>query len=183
MPEVRDFLNGWWRDSSFLIVHHDSHFVYWFDWFKYISMHVWMLPMFFFWFSLIIQLNYLRILVFGYAWVHFSFGWLDKHIYIASLLSPTYAIGRYASERMVPTAEQILGARGLRILRPQTSQYVGCRPYCWSSPRSLMTMAALVRHIRFFQAAIVFSLRTVGYGGWSWWQKTTWTTAPNFRLL
>jgi len=27
------------------------------------------------------------------------------NIYIASLLSPTYAIGRYSSERMAPTAE------------------------------------------------------------------------------
>jgi len=39
-------------------------------------------------------------------------------------------------------------------------------------------MAALVRHIRSFRAAIVFSLRIVGYGDWSWWQKTPWTTTP-----
>jgi len=64
------------------------------------------------------------------------------------------------------------------MLRPQTSQYVGCRPYCWPSPRSLITMAALVWHIRSFRSAIVFSSRTVGYGGWSWWQKTPWTTTP-----
>lgn len=43
MPQACDFFNGWWRDSSSLIVYHDSHFVYWFGWFKYISMHVWML--------------------------------------------------------------------------------------------------------------------------------------------
>jgi len=45
-------------------------------------------------------------------------------------VASSYAIGRYASERMVPTAEQLSGARRSRILRPQTSQYVGCRPYC-----------------------------------------------------
>jgi len=80
------------------------------------------------------------------------------------------------SERMAP--EQILGAWGSRILRPQTSQNVGCRPCCWSSPLSLMTMAALVRHIRFYRTSIVFSSRTVGYGGWSWCQKTPWSTTP-----
>jgi len=47
------FFNGWWSDSSSLIVHHDSHFVYWFVWFKCISIHVWMPPMFF-WFSLVL---------------------------------------------------------------------------------------------------------------------------------
>jgi len=44
MPETCDFFNGLWRDSSSLIIHHDSHFVYCFGWFKCISMHVWMLP-------------------------------------------------------------------------------------------------------------------------------------------
>jgi len=34
MPGACDFFNGWWRDSSSLIVHHDSHFVYRFVWFK-----------------------------------------------------------------------------------------------------------------------------------------------------
>jgi len=58
----------------------------------------------------------------------------------------------------------------------QTSQHVGCRPYCWSSSRSLMTMAALVRHIRFFRAATCVLLKDLGYGGWFWWQKTTWST-------
>jgi len=36
----------------------------------------------------------------------------------------------------------------------------------------------VVRHKRSFRAAIVFSSRTVGCGGWSWWQKTPWTTTP-----
>jgi len=34
MPEACDFFNGWWKDSSSLIVHHDSHFIYCFGWFK-----------------------------------------------------------------------------------------------------------------------------------------------------
>jgi len=34
MPKACDFLNGWWRNSPSLIVHHDSHFVYRFVWFK-----------------------------------------------------------------------------------------------------------------------------------------------------
>jgi len=50
-----------------LIVVQDSHFVYLFGWFKYISMHVLMLPMIFFCFSFVIQLYYLRIVVLGYA--------------------------------------------------------------------------------------------------------------------
>jgi len=40
MPEACDFFNGWWRDSSSQIVHHDSHFIYCFGWFKCVSMHV-----------------------------------------------------------------------------------------------------------------------------------------------
>jgi len=107
MPEACDFFNGWWRDSFSLIVYHDSHFVYWFGWFKYISMHVW---------------------------------W------------------------MVPTAEQISGAWRSRLLRPQTSQYVGCRPYCWSYPRSLMKIAALVRN------KIISSCNCVLLKDcWIWW--------------
>jgi len=66
---------------------------------------------------------------------------------------------------MAPTADKFSGAWGSRVLRLQTSQYVRCRPYCWSSPRFLMTTAALVRHIRFFRAAICVLLKD----WWIWW--------------
>jgi len=41
-----------------------------------------------------------------------------------------YVIGHYAFKRMAPTAEQFSGAWESRLLRPHTSQYVGCRPCC-----------------------------------------------------
>jgi len=41
-----------------------------------------------------------------------------------------FTLALVGSERMVPTAEQISGAWRSRTVRPQISQYVGCRPYC-----------------------------------------------------
>jgi len=52
------------------------------------------------------------------------------HNFNLALIGLKYAIGHYASERMTPTAEQFSGAWRSRVLRPQISQYVGCRPYC-----------------------------------------------------
>jgi len=132
----------------------------------------------FFWFSLVIQLYYL-----GY-WS------LVMHEFTLALvgLINTFILHHYFLRRMLWVATplngwllqlnkfQERGDHGYCVHK--TSQYVRCRPYCWSSPRSLMTMAALVQPLRFFRTAIVFSSRTVGYGGWSWWQKTSWTTAP-----
>jgi len=70
---------------------------------------------------------------------------VSTHLYCITTFSDV-CYWSLCSDRMVPTAEQISGAWRSRILRPQTSQYVGCRPYCWSCPRSLITVAALVRH-------------------------------------
>jgi len=91
--------------------------------------------------------------------------WLARltHLYCITTFSDV-CYWSLRSERMVPTAEQISGAWRSRIRRPQTSQYVGCRPYCWSSPRSLMTIAALVRH------KIISSCNCVLLKDcWIWW--------------
>jgi len=164
LPEACDFFNGWWRDSSSLIVYHDSYFVYWFGWFKYILMHVWMLDF--------------HLLSNCINWGYWS---LVMHEFTLALVGSinTFILYHYFLRRMILVAT--LWTDG---------------SYSWANFKSMGITDTASKNIavcRMSSLLLIFSTffddnsgagSTQDYfelqlcSGWSWWQKTPWTTAP-----
>jgi len=87
-------------------------------------------------------------------------------------------MGRYASERIAPTAEQISGAWGSRILRPQNITVCQLSSLLLILSTFFDDNGGAGSTLKILSKCNCVLLKDCWYGGWSWWQKTPWATAP-----